>query len=239
MSMDRRTLLKGLALGGLVGPLVASPLSALASTTPGIAAGTKRPTLALVGSAAGDAFVHGARAISGASLTVLRANRSLAFVRELEQRLRDTRPVRMIGLLDNADAAPLLDVMRSAGASIPWLGQHSVRPGESRHRLMTTASAGDCARQLGRQLESCGTGFAIIEERSGRPAPVFQTDARARSTDPSTDHPGQWAVSVGWLLAAMGARKDGTAPMPQSNPMPLVGSFVSFLSEPEGVMIHE
>ncbi len=230
MSMKRRTLLKGMALGGLAAPLLASPLTVLANATFAPVAGMKRPTLVLVDSAAETTFVHGARAAAGSALQILFADRSLAFVRELEHRLRDKRPVRMIGLLKNADAAPLLDVIRAAGLGIPWLGQHSANAQHSRHRLLTTSKTAGCASQLGRQLEECGAGFSISEDRPDQPAPALKADVGARSAD----FPDQWATSVGWLLAATRTQAAGAAPLLPSVRTPLVGSFVSFLVESEG-----
>lgn len=230
MSLDRRTVLKGMALGSVAAPLLGRPLPALAGRMAGFTGMSGLPALAVVGAAGGEAFAHGAGAWLDASLQVRHATREFAFLRELDETWRNGRPVRVFGLLDDASAAPLLDLARSAGASMPWLGQHRVQAGRSRHRLLTTAMAEGCARQLGRQLEDCGAGFTITEDRQDSLLPVFQAEASARSVR----HPDQWAAGIGWLLARMGTRAPAPAPLLPPGRVLQPGSFVSFLIEPEG-----
>lgn len=230
MSLDRRTVLKGMALGTLATPLLGGPLPALASALPGPADGAPLPALAVIGAGAGDAFAYGARAGLGALLRIRRADSSLAFLRELDGIWRSDRPVRVFGLLDDASAAPLLDLARSAGGSIPWLGQHRVEAGWSRHRLLTTSRAEGCAPLLARQLGGCGAGFTIIEDRQDSHRPVFREAAPARGDG----SPGQWATGIGWLLARLGAGTSGQAPLPPPGQALQHGSYVSFLVETEG-----
>lgn len=229
MSLDRRTLLKGMALGSLGAPWLASPLAALAGTPPGPGA-SPSAALAVIGSRGGDAFVLGARAALGPALQVRRADPALAILRQLEEAWGAGRPLRVLGLLDDATAAPLLDLARSAGGRIPWLGQHRVQSGHSRHRLLTSRRADGCAPMLGKQLDDCGAGFTIIEDRADTARPAF----RRSGPDRGNARPGQWAAGIGWLLARMGAPLGDQPPPLPSGPAIRHGSFVSFLIEPEG-----
>lgn len=232
MSLDRRTVLKGMAIGGIAAPMLGAALPALANGMTGAASATDVPVLAVVGTSSGAAFAQGAHAGLGSLLQVRQAGSDLVrLLRELEKMWHGDRPMRIVGLLDDASSAPLLDVARSAGTRIAWLGQHSVQAGGSRHRLLTTDRVEGGARELARQLRDCGAGFSLTEDRQHSLTPVFQAEALACG---SAD-PGQWAAAVGWLLARTDAQAPAPAPLPHSGRAPHPGSFVSFLIEPEGV----
>src|SRR5690554_5741740 len=105
MSVDRRFVLKGMALGSLAGLTMGAALPSMAGlhAAPGSNAG--RPVLTLVGQDAEDsAFVQGARA-AGSQLVLQQADSSLAFMLDLESRLRSGQPMQVMGLLDDASAA--------------------------------------------------------------------------------------------------------------------------------------
>ena len=227
MSVDRRFVLKGMALTSLAGLTMGAALPSLAGlqAAPGVSAG--RPVLALVGQGAQDAaFVQGARA-TGSPLQLQQVDTSLGFMLDLENQLRTGQSMHVVGLLEDASAALVLDLARSAGARVNSIGQHTVGADHSRHRLLNTRLTEGCSRQLSRQLHACGAGFTLNEERQSSAAPARQLAGPARSTE----HAEQWAASLGYLLGSLGIRRPAMAPLGTASRTPLSGSFVSFSIE--------
>lgn len=227
MSMDRRFVLKGMALGSLAGLTLGGALPALGAAHGSPRSSAARPALVLVNQGAEQsAFVQGARA-TGAAVQVRQIGGDLTELLSLQSQLGSGRNMRLIGLLDDASAALVVDMARSAGARVEWLGQHTARGGVTRHRLLNTASAEGCARQLGRQLHGCGAGFELTEERLGSAAPARQLSAAPRNQR----HADQWAAGIGYLLGSLGAGRPTAAPLIAQAGAPLDGSFVSFSIE--------
>lgn len=225
MNANRRFVLKSMVLGGAAGVVLSRSIPVLGGMPPshsGI-----RPALALVGGGVAEAaFLQGARAAAGAQLRVQQLDRGLGFMLDFEQRLRAGRPLRFIGLLDDAAATLVLDLARSAGARVPWLGQHTAEAGSTRHRLLNTDLAEGCTRQFSRLLHACGAGFILDEERQGSAAPARQLTGPARNGAGSA----QWAAGVGYLLAALDAHSSMTPRVSVQGTLPS-GSFVSFSIE--------
>ncbi|WP_409277979.1 hypothetical protein [Pseudomonas defluvii] len=229
MNVERRFLLKGMALGGLAGVAMGSSSLAMANTMLGGQARPALPTLALVsGNVAESAFLQGINASPAArQVSVQRTDLSLDFILGLEKRLRSGQPQRIIGLVDDASAALIVDLARSTGARVQWLGQHNATANASQHRLLSAQAASGCAPQLGLQLNACGTGFSLSEQRlHGNKAPL-QMGAASRNRAGSE----QWAATLGYALAVMGSADSGQAPLVASRPSPLTGNFVSFSIE--------
>ncbi|MDH4567183.1 hypothetical protein E8E95_10875 [Pseudomonas sp. BN414] len=223
MNIERRTLLKGMALGGLTG--IAMGGSSLAMTK-AMLGGQARPmpTLVLVDDgAAGKAFLAGVGSSPAAgNAEVQRADLGLDFILGLEKRLRSGQPQRIIGLVDDASAALILDLARSNGARVQWLGQHSAIAGATRHHLLSADSAQGCALHLGQQLHACGGGFSLSEQHPLGGQPLKLTGA-ARSGGSA-----QWAASLGYSLAGLGGADSSAAPRIASHQPALAGQFVSF-----------
>lgn len=227
MSIDRRFVLKGMALGGLAGLTMGAALPSMAGLHAAPGATTGRPLLGLVGQGAlNSAFVQGARA-AGSQLTLQQVDTSLGFMLGLDSQLRSGQPMHVVGLLDDASATLVLDLARSAGARVNWIGQHAAETGHSRHRLLNTSLTEGCSRQLSRQLHACGAGFTLNEERQSSAAPARQLAGPARSAE----HSEQWAASLGYLLGSLGVRRPAMAPLVTASRTPLTGSFVSFSIE--------
>ena len=225
MNVDRRFVLKSMVLGGAAGVVLSRSMPVLGGM-PSPYSGI-RPALALVGSGVAEAaFLQGARAAAGTQLRVQPMDRGLGFMLDFERRLRAGRPLRVIGLLDDAAATLVLDLARSAGARVPWLGQHTAEAGSTRHRLLNTDLAEGCTRQLSRLLHACGAGFTLDEERQGSVAPARQLAGPARNGAGSA----QWAAGVGYLLAALDAHPAMTPRVSVQGTLPS-GSFVSFSIE--------
>jgi hypothetical protein len=219
MDADRRQFLKGMALTGLAGASLNRPLLARAAAD----GQSARPTLVLVnGTAERSAFVHGIRAANPAGLSMQRADLGLEFLQHLKSALESGQASRVIGLVDDASGALIVDLARSSGARLQWLGQHTLNAGQSRHRVLGGALARGCAVQLGRQLNACGEAFSLNEQRVDGRAPLrLAADSRVGNGS------GDWAATLGFVLAAPGA----VAPRFGTALPPLTGHFVSFSFE--------
>jgi len=223
MTFDRRSMLKGMALLGVASPFLGSALPALAAA--GLPAPALPTSILLSAGAADSAFVQGAHASIGASaVSVFQASIELDFMQDFEQQLHRGQAQRVIGLLDDALATPLLAVARSAGARVSWLGQHTATAGLSRHRVLTADMADGCVGQLHRQLLACGAGFTLNEERHDNRVIAPQLYGPSRSPE----YRDQWAAAIGFLLASLVSGKPGTPPLFPAGRGSPIGSFVSF-----------
>lgn len=227
MRVNRRFVLRGMAVSGVAGWFMQTTRHALAGTAAmPVAAAAGRPLLALVNDdTAGAVFLRGAKASSGTRLQVSTASRELAFLLGVERRLRSGPSMRVIGLLDDAAATLVLDLARGAGARLAWLGHHTAEGGTTRHQLRITDNASGYAQAFGRQLRASGAAFEITEEREGGRAPPRRTSAPPRSIEPV----GTWAFGLGGTLASMDPQQ-ATSVAPSLHDAPdFTGRFVSFL----------
>ena len=217
MNLERRTLLKGMALGAASGVALSLPGGAFATR---VAQRGSAPALVLLERPARDsAFLQGIlAATSDASPHVLQASVDGAFLAALDAQLRAGGQV--LGLLDDASALLAVEHARSAGARVRWLGQHSVDGGQSRHRLLSADASHGCASRLGHALALCGAGFALSEARFDGARPPLQLQAASRRKGQEE----QWAAALGFALA--GAVPGRLAPSAVASA--LSGHFVSF-----------
>lgn len=160
MQTDRRTLLKGLAAAGLavsgIGWAQATAAKASATTTTEVLAVTS----GLPGSALDAAFVTGVQsAARHASHTGLQGLDSAAFT-QLGSLLADGQDTLLVGLLDDASATLVLDLVRSAGGRVLAMEHHRV-----------DRSAAGWAQHLGQSLAS-GQPFTPTTQAAGHEARV-------------------------------------------------------------------
>ncbi|MDR2296804.1 MAG: hypothetical protein LBE30_00460 [Comamonas sp.] len=144
MQTDRRSLLKGLAAAGLAvsGIGLTQAASVLTGNT---AAPTDvlAVTSSLHGSALDAAFVAGVQGSArDAAHTRLQGLDSTAF-KQLGELLADGQETLLVGLLDDASATLVLDLVRSAGGRVLAVENHRV-----------DGTAADWARSLGKSLAS-------------------------------------------------------------------------------------
>jgi len=226
MAMNRRFVLKSMALGSIAGLTLGGSLRPLAAAA-AMPVATGAPVLALVdGSTAASMFLHGVLTGGGNRARIQRVNHDLDFVLNFERQLRSGQPQRIIGLLDDAAATLIVDMARSAGALVPWLGQHSAEAGFSRHRLVTTPGVENCSQEFGRQLYGCGGGFSLnMEQCNGKEI------RRIAASSQDSSRAGQWAASIGYLLATLDNPKVLPAPGALPVNQPVTGCFVSFAIE--------
>jgi len=225
MTIERRALLKGMAVGGVAGVAMASSGLGLAGTVLGRSVPAQGASLAIISpEVAGSAFVRGLQASPASpQIQVLPTGLELAFVLGLQQRLANGKGQRLVGLVDDASAALIVDVARSAGARLQWLGQHSATKGRSAHRLLSAQVSHGCALHLGQHLNACGQGFSLHEQRLHSPAPTLEVAAASR-----TQSGDQWAATLGYALAVLGSTDTGQAPLIAHRPPALTGTYVSF-----------
>lgn len=228
MSIDRRCILKGITLGGIVGIAAGTPFhTVLAKAQPVISDRAFPDQKLIVLTNKGpieQTFLQGARAAGGPGLDVRNLTHDLGAVLDFEHWIRHQPDMHIIGLLDDASASLIVDMARSTGAQMQWLGQHSIQGELTRHHLITTDISRDCPRYLGRQLHACGAGFSLSEERQGAAGAPRQLAGPLRKTNQS----GAWAGSIGYLLASLGTYPAAPAPMTPAVSISSTGSFVSF-----------
>ena len=170
MHTARRSLLNGLAAAGLAVSSAGWIQAASASTTPAATPTAAAPanlaadsvlavTSAGQGSALDMAFVAGVQAAGKTIHTGLQGLDSAAFNR-LGQLLADGQDTVLIGLLDDASATLVLDLVRSAGGRVL---------SEQHHRV--DASAASWAQNLGQSLAS-GSPMAAQTVAAGSEARV-------------------------------------------------------------------
>lgn len=225
MNLKRRSLLKGMALAGAaMGGSGLAMASSLVSDAPAM-----RPSLALVSrDVAESSFLLGIQANpASAALKVQRTDLDLGFLLGLEQSLRSGRPQRIIGLVDDASATLILDLARSAGARVQWLGQHHASATLSRHELLSASTSNGCVLHLAQQLNACGAGFSLKAHNPHDLQAPLQLGTAARS-DAGVE---QWAGALGLTLAALGQPGDFQASHISGRSKPLTGNFVSFSIE--------
>lgn len=227
MSLDRRTLIKAMLWGGAVSPLAVRRM-AWAGPVVRAAACAQAPLLVLLpGDGAGVLFLQGVLAAAGSTAVDWRVGASPeAILRELVDRSGRGGPLRVVGLLEDAAAAPVLSVARSLGLATPWLGQHSLDSGGgSRHQVLTTACGAGRGAQLARMLEACGADFAVRLECQDSQVHAWQGDRPA----PGRSRAGQWLAGLGWLLASPCAEPPPPRRVPRT--VPATGAFASFVME--------
>lgn len=148
MHTDRRSVLKGLAAAGLA--MVAMPW-AQATSAPGIrdaASAGARVSALVSGSALDAAFLagvqQGVNAPAGQSLSTqpLKGLDAATFG-QLNQLLNDGSETLLVGLIDDASAAIVIDLVRSAGGRVLSL-QH--------HRADNSSAGAQWAQALGQSL---------------------------------------------------------------------------------------
>ena len=149
-SSDRRDVLKGLMAAGL---LVSTPSWARSLWPTGDATTAAAPAQAAVstlvsGSALDSAFLAGVNSAlpgHGAAATHQLSQLDAGLYQQLNAQLNDGEPGLLVGLLDDASAVLVLDLLRSAGAQVLSVQHHQVAQG---------SDAATWAHALGQSLVS-------------------------------------------------------------------------------------
>ncbi|GGO87220.1 hypothetical protein GCM10011348_39900 [Marinobacterium nitratireducens] len=224
MDPKRRFLLKGMLASGAGGALLGS--AGLAQAALGANRTGRVPTLLLSGSTEiENSFGAGVRAAlpPGADFRPLRAGHVDAFA-EACRSLSGNRPLRLIGMLDDASGELLIARARHAGARVSWLGLHAVDNRQTRHQIVNAPGTRTAVLALGEQLGTSAAGFALKSEQpfsEGRDLSLAGRRAGATTSD--------WATHLGHALAEPGRPVDSAALAARS--ARLEGRFVSFVIE--------
>lgn len=232
MNIQRRLLLKGMAMGSISGLGLARPGIILADELTHTTGST--PVLLLVNSETRySAFYQGVQAAVGpGSLQVQITDPGMDFLLVVQRHIRDGQGRRVVGLVDDAGATLIVDQARAAGAHMYWLSQHAVGPDHSRHQLWTTRIG--CSREtlFSHQPVTCdaqGTGPSLSKGNAG------ESWVPCRLTSHGCDEVNtvgeQWVANLGLILADSGWTVSATAPRADAGPALLPGHFVSFAFE--------
>lgn len=211
MSIDRRSLLKAMALTAIALPRVVHgrrPNAAPADVSPS-------SMLALVPPGpVGKRFARGVSAAGGRAAVVIRVDTLTTDLLGSILKAREHASPRLLGLLDDAVAAPLLSLLRGTGVAMPWLAQHEVQPtGSIRHQVLAAipSAAADCARRLSEESTAAGAGTSASGAWPGG----------RRELD--------WAMALGGMLAVTDRAPPPAMPGVRGGEGGVAGHFVSFL----------
>lgn len=223
MNPKRRSFLKGALASGAGGLVLGS--SSLAQAAMSLNPG-QQPTLILAGNAAVEAsFAAGVKAALPGSteMTLLRTDR-INPLATVNSALQAKRPMRLIGLVDDATGELLTAMARSAGARMTWLGQHAADARQTRHQVISGQATRGSALALGEQLQQSSAGFRLKAEQPFSGKGALQLSA-ARAGTAS----GHWAAHLGHALVQPNVPVDAAYLPAQSKR--LEGRFVSFVIE--------
>jgi hypothetical protein len=225
MPINRRTVLQGIALSSVAGFALDSVAR---DSTSGAVDRETSPLLALVNERdpVGTQFLRGIHASGVASIQVANIGDELQEMLDLERGFRSRRGARIVGLLDDATGTLVVDLARSAGARLHWLGQHTSQAMLSRHHFVHAHAAAPCLQWFARQMHLCEAPFHISDQSYGDSAIRYQW----RELQSSSGVTVSWPVAIGYLLASFDRAPTLDAPA-TSQAGAVDGRFVSFLIE--------
>lgn len=210
MDTSRRNVLKVIGVSGLT--------VALPSITPAFASGYSEPGapplplhLVLDEKMAESGFLAGAQAARAgreaqAPLNQLNSDLSLGYVNALDALLQSGKPARVMGLVDDANAAIIVGLARAVHARMHWMAQHTGGPDSTRHTVLVAADD-LCCEQLGRQLPSSEAPSWLAEK---------------------------WPAQLGYVLTRLDSAPATHYTLASVVPAPHGGSFVSFSFDTQG-----
>ncbi len=219
MNIQRRLLLKSMVLGGISSLGVVRTGMVLADGPIDIAESI--PILLLVNEETRySVFCQGVQAAVGqGSLQVCITDLGTGFLSLLQDHIRSGQGRRIVGLVDDASGTLIVDLARTAGVRMHWLGQHTTSLNQSRHRLLSSQAAGDREALFGYRLVAQSTGEEAVSSYGFVSYSYDGIDA--------TDQ--QWAAELGFMLVATGQI---TSALPRvAGLAPLTGHFISFAFE--------
>lgn len=225
MDVQRRILLKGMtatAAMSMITPhnVFSEPLEqAVIMLRETSAGGLVCKPITLVSSEAFQAstFVHAARRLQPAQQVVLKGVDIVSL-----QQLLSQKSTNLVGIIDHANAAVLVQVARHLGAKVHWLGQHSLKEESTAHNILKSGDSRPCHSALVEGLEQCEAAHAVREQ--GLPSTAILGDA-------SATHSQSWAGQLAVALHDVGKGvAHSTAEINPSSQL-MYGTAVTFLIE--------
>ena len=229
MNIQRRLLLKGMALSGISGLVLGKSGMVLANASIGSA--ESMPILLLINEETKHSvFYQGVRAAAGqGALQMCITDPGTNFFSLLQNNIRSEQGRRIVGLVDDASATLIVDLARTAGARMHWLGQHAVVPGQSRHRLSDSRITSSYGTLFGSRLAAHGFSIDSDDQWAVKKGAVYESVSYVRNGIPDGQ---QWAADLGFILAGNGYQTTlSVIPQVSTKPAPLTGHFVSFAFE--------
>jgi hypothetical protein len=225
MDVNRRILLKGItatAAVSMVAPRVvfADPIdNALVKLRESSAGDLVRKPVTAVSSESfkKSAFMQAIDAVQPNRKIILR---DVDF--EVMRQLLSQKETNLVGIIDHANAAILVQLTRHFDAKVHWLGQHAVYEHSTTHNIFRSGDSLSCQTSLIEELGRCDDSHAIFEQGLN-PTRITGKATAAYSQE--------WAGHLALALHDIGKGAD-SAPLVLNQPDQLIsGSVVTFLIE--------
>lgn len=229
MDLKRRVLLKGItatAAASMIAPRVAfaDPIERALITLRETSAGdlVQKPVTAVATeSFKASVFMAAIRVAQPAKEVILKAPDFSVLQQLLTQ--KDTN---LVGIIDHANAAVLVQLCRQYDAKIHWLGQHATYGKSTSHNIFKSGDGQVCHRSLIEGLGDCESQHAVREQG---------LNATQVSGNASAAHSQAWAAQLALALHDLGKGGESKSFNPVSSqiiPQQIInGSAVTFLIE--------
>jgi hypothetical protein len=128
----------------------------------------------------------------------------------------------LVGIIDHANAAVLVQLSRHYNAKIHWLGQHAIYDHSTAHNIFKSGDSSSCHASLLEGLGACEASHAVREQG------LHSSRISGKAT---AVHPQAWAGHLALALHDVGKGTANT-PLVLNQPSQLIsGSAVTFLIE--------
>jgi hypothetical protein len=226
MDLKRRTLLKGITATAAVS-LVASHVTFANPIEDGLVSLRKssaskitdKPITGVVSQAyKNSAFAQGLES-AHPTKTVLLDQVNLAILTEL---LSQTS-TNLVGIIDHANAAVLVQLTRTYNAKIHWLGQHSLQPNGNSHNILRSGNTDNCQENLVKDFSSCPAPHQVREQGLSTLKIVGKEEFQ---------HTQQWAANLALALTDLKNPSPNYSQLKlTSKNQPIQGSALTFFIE--------
>lgn len=225
MDVKRRNLLKGItatAAVSMVAPRVvfADPIEQALVTLRETSAGdlVQKPVIAVaIESFKNSAFMEAIRTAKPKAEVILDGLDFSALQKLLTQRENN-----LVGIIDHANAAVLVQLSRHYDAKIHWLGQHGIYEHSTSHNIFKSGDSANCHVSLVDGLSRCDATHAVREQG---------LDSKKISGKAAGVHPQTWAGDLALALHDVAKGTNNTSLVFKQPNQLISGSAVTFLIE--------
>jgi hypothetical protein len=141
---------------------------------------------------------------------------------EAQRQLLAQKNTNLVGIIDHANAAVLVQLARHFDAKIHWLGQHAINRESTSHNIFRSGDSQACQVSLVEELNRCGDSHTVFEQG------LNPTRIKGSA---SAAHPQAWAAQLALALHDIGKGIHSSAPVLNQPNQPINGSAVTFLIE--------